>query len=149
MVVNEAISRTLFEESTKGISGRILEIRGWKVWVNSYPILEVSFVAEGRQELRIKMICDDWNDLPPSVELLSSDGTKLTSLTGVVAAGTQFHAGPHPVKGGPFICMVGTREYHTHGSHLSDLWENYRNNERYRLDSILTQIWNAWKKAKP
>ena len=97
--------------------------------------------------MRVRMTCDDWNGLPPIVTLLDQSGTGLRTLpTGPTGI---FHQGPHPVTGRPFVCMAGTREYHTHSSHTGDLWDNYRNRGGYDLGGILTRIWNGWIKSQP
>lgn len=149
--MHEALSRTLFDRQTKEISQALLDLRGWKGLVIAYPVIEVSFVKAGRAELRVRMRCDEWNDRAPSVELLKADGSRLTSgsLGEVVNPGDQFHSGPHEATGFPFICMAGTLEYHTHSSHVSDHWQNYKQRDAYTLGGILSQIWRAWeKKAK-
>ena len=144
--MHDTLSGALFEAQTKGISGRLLESRGWKLWKLEYPTLEISFFAEGRTELRLLFRCDGWNELPPSVELYGADGLRLTSLQGR-GLPNQFHNGPHNVTKLPFICMAGTREYHRHESHVRDLWENYKNKSKYTLDGILFQVWDAWTKG--
>jgi hypothetical protein len=93
------------------------------------------------------MVCDNWNELPPSVELLEADGTAMMAIpqgpTGV------FNASAHPVTRKPFICMAGSREYHTHSSHTTDLWDNYKDKSGYDLGDILGQLWSAWLKSQP
>lgn len=34
--------------------------------------------------------------------------------------------GPHPATGTAFLCVPGTREYHTHDEHTGDHWLRYR-----------------------
>jgi hypothetical protein len=43
--------------------------------------------------------------------------------------------------------MRGSREYHTHESHISDIWDNYRGMPEFSLGGIITQLWNAWLKV--
>jgi len=47
----------------------------------------------------------------------------------------------------PFMCMVGIREYHTHKSHSSDSWSNYRDLPDYSLENIVLQVAEAFQKA--
>jgi Predicted metal binding domain len=47
----------------------------------------------------------------------------------------------------PFMCMAGIREYHTHSSHVGDLWENYRSSPDYDLPGILVQVAEAFQKS--
>jgi hypothetical protein len=45
--------------------------------------------------------------------------------------------------------MAGVREYHTHSSHVSDAWENYKTKSGYDLGGVITQVWRAWQQALP
>jgi hypothetical protein len=58
-----------------------------------------------------------------------------------------FHPDRHPITGQFFICMRGTREYHTHPSHVGDPWESLKQLDNYKLGGILTQIWRGWEKG--
>jgi hypothetical protein len=144
--MNEALSRALFEDQTKGISDRLLKHRNWRLWEKTYPVLEVSFVGEKRAELRLRFRCDGWNALPPSIELLSPAGDRLTSIQ-ELRLPVQFNNTKHPNTGYPFVCMAGAREYHTYPSHVTDVWENYKNKSGYALCEILDQLWSAWQKG--
>lgn len=145
--MNKEASRALFEEQTKGIEGDLLQARNWRLFSRTFPVLDVGFEAPGRQSFRVRMQCDDWNELPPGVALLSIEGEVLRTVP--TGPPSIFHQGPHNVTGVPFVCMAGTREYHTHSSHIADLWENYKNNPGYDLGGILTRIWNGWLKSTP
>ena len=144
--MNRAASNALFEDQTSQLSN-LIELRNWMVVERAYPFLDVRFDGPKRTAIRVRMACDDWNELPPSVTLLAPDGTALTAApTGPTGI---FHQGPHPATGRPFVCMAGTREYHTHSSHTGDLWDNYKNLGGYDLGGILTRIWNGWLKSQP
>jgi hypothetical protein len=143
--VNEIAARALFDEQLKGLTERLLRSRRWTLHQAAYPILDVSFGFDDRPGLRVRMRCDGWNSYPPSIELLHPDGTPFTAIppnpTGV------FNASAHPATGKPFVCMAGSREYHTHSSHLNDHWDNYRTRSSHDLGGLLTQLWNAWRKG--
>lgn len=145
--MNRSATTALFEEDTRNLNGEILKIRNWRVLSLDHPIIDVAFLADGRLPLRIQMNCEDWNELPPAITLLSADGGLVTVAprgpTGI------FHQGPHPITKRPFVCMAGSREYHTHPSHLTDPWENYKTRPGYDLGGILTRIWNGWLKSAP
>ena len=145
--MHEALSKELFAHGVRGITPRLTALRSWTVNVMEYPVLDVSFMQHGRKTLRVRMHCDSWNELPPAVELLEQDGTALVSVpqgpTGV------FNGSAHPITGKPFICMIGSREYHTHSSHTADLWDNYKDKSGYDLGDILGQIHSAWLKSQP
>ena len=137
--------KALFDQEVEHFTPALARRRGWVLPSIAFPVIDCSFTASGRTTLRVRLLCDDWNDLPPSVGLHAADGSLLGALppnpTGV------FHQGPHPVTQRPFVCMRGTREYHTHPSHVGDLWENVKNSSSYSLGGILTQLWHAWQKG--
>lgn len=143
--MNATLTRTLFEDQTKNLTGRLLEVRSWVINKMSYPILDVTFSHLGRRSLRVRMVCLDYDELPASIELLSEDGHYLAQTP---AGSNVINGGKHHNTQRPFICSPGSLEYHTHQSHVSDLWENYRGKSGYDLGGMLTQIYNAWLKTK-
>jgi hypothetical protein len=138
-------SQARFEADVEGLTDALATRRGWILHCISYPVIDCAFAAPGRTGFRIRLTCDNWNDLPPSVALLAADGTLLGQLppnpTGV------FNQGPHPATHRPFVCMRGAREYHTHPSHVGDPWEAVKGTDAYSLGGILTQLWRAWGKG--
>lgn len=129
------------------LTSELCESRGWRIVTGAFPLLDVEFSASGRVAMRVRLVCDDWDALPPSVSFHSAEGTALAALP--TAPNTPFNNSAHPVVGRPFLCMVGSREYHTHPSHTGDLWENYRGKPGYDLGGLVTQIWRAWEVARP
>jgi hypothetical protein len=125
----------------------LLAGRGWTLLSKEFPTLEVLFTEAGRPPLRVKLHCRDWNEQPPAIQLLNSDAQLLASIPR--DPGGVFNPSAHPVTGRPFICMRGSREYHTHPSHMNDPWDQLRGKSAYDLGGILTQVWRAWQKAKP
>jgi Predicted metal binding domain len=109
--------------------------------------LEVGFQATERAEMRVRLIAKNWNDEPPSVELLDGDGNYLSPERIPQNSVNIFHRDLHPATGRPFVCMAGAREYHIHTGHVSDSWDNYKRKEAYTLGGITTQLWNAWLKS--
>jgi hypothetical protein len=140
--MHPAASRALLEEDVRHLSPELARRREWLFHLVEYPVIDCSFTAAGRTPLRLRLMCDDWNDLPPAIGLHAADGTALQSLlpnpTGV------FNGSAHPATGLPFVCMRGAREYHTHPSHVTDLWSNIRDSDSYSLGGILHQLWRAW-----
>lgn len=148
--MNPTAAKALFEAAIAGFDDRHLAARGWIVHSRAFPSLDLSFRSAERQELRIRVGCEDWNDTPPSVDLLSPNGT----LTGIPAqrsgsTSSIFNASSHPRTGRPFVCMVGIREYHDHPSHVRDLWTNYKSLDSYSLGGILMQLWRGWERFWP
>ena len=143
--MHPAAAQALFEEHAYNFSPKLARRRGWRINSIEFPVVDCTFTAPERTALRLRLLCDNWNDLPPAVSLHAADGTFLETLpvdpTGV------FNPGLHPETQRPFICMRGVREYHTHPSHVSDLWESLKNSSNYTLGGIITQLWNAWQKG--
>ena len=143
--MHPAAAKALFDEEVASFKAALAARRGWVFHVLDFPLIDCSFTATGHTTLRLRLQCDDWNDLPPAISLHNADGSFLTANfsnpTGV------FNMGPHPSTQRPFICMSGVREYHTHPSHVSVLWENLKGKSSYTLGGILTQLWHAWQKG--
>jgi hypothetical protein len=142
-VMHEAASRALFEEEVSKIRSELLDLRGWTLFSKEYPILEMGFSAQDGARIRLKLVCDDWNERPPSVQFLDWEGRPLTAIQRDPAG--VFNNSPHPTTGRPFVCMKGAREYHTHPSHIADAWETARGNDKFALGGILTQLWHVWR----
>lgn len=141
--MHEAVSRALFEEEVAKLRPELFSARGWILFSKEYPSLDVGFSASNGAQLRLRLLCQDWNDRPPSVEFLDWQGQPLAVIqrdpSGV------FNNSPHPQTRKPFICMKGVREYHTHPSHINDLWETIKGSDKFTLGGILTQIWHVWR----
>lgn len=143
--MHPALAEARFDKDLAGLSDELLLQRGWTVFTKWYPLLDMGFTSPGGRQLRLRFHCDNFNQDPPSVTLHTWDGGELTQMppssTGI------FHPGRHPSTGKFFVCMKGTREYHTHYNHLTDSWAAIRDLSRYRLGEIATQIWNGWIKT--
>lgn len=150
--MHEALSRARFEQEVAVIPPAICTTRRWNIHQAAFPIFDVEFQAadgDDRPGLRLRMDFSDWNELPPSIVLQRPDGTVITQIMAPRGGTSVFNAGPHSSFARPFICMKGSREYHTHASHTADLWDNYKNASGYDLGGIVTQIWKAWQKDRP
>jgi hypothetical protein len=141
----EVISRAAFERDVGRLDRRTAGKFGWKVVTAEFPILDVIFEHASAAPLRLRLTCDDWDELPPSIAILDATGNHLASPPPNV--GSVFHPGPHRHTGRPFVCMRGAREFHTHESHETDHWSNYRGKSGMDLLGILSQLWRAWKRA--
>lgn len=147
--MNSLGAKALFDASIGLLDVRVLAARGWVVHSKLFPELDISFRDPSRQELRLKFRCDDWNDSPPSVALLTPDAAYLSAVPTMRSGNNIFNGGPHDHTRRPFICMIGVREYHTHPSHVGDLWSNYKALDSYTLGNIIEQIWNGWLRVWP
>jgi hypothetical protein len=143
--MNEALSRALFDKDAGSLSERLLTSRNWNLYNREFPVLDVGLRSAARQEFRVRLVARNWNEEPPSAELLNQSGEFLLQVP--QRPGGIFNNSAHPATGRPFVCMAGVREYHIHPSHVNDNWENYKNKSGYNLGGILTQLWNAWLKC--
>jgi hypothetical protein len=143
--VLEALSKAAFERDVGRLNSRTAQKYDWTVVTAQYPVFDVIFNHTTAAPLRVRFTCDDWDDRPPSTELLDEAGVHLTTPPPNVVG--IFHPGPHHRTGHPFVCMRGTREYHTHESHVSDDWANYRGQDGNDILGLTVQIWRAWKRA--
>ena len=137
--VHEALAKANFDADAAILTDVFLRSRNWTLNKLEFPIMDVTF--EGSRPLRMRLTCNDWNELPPAAEILNPDGTdyKGESRTGI------FNMSAHPQTGRHFICMRGFREYHTHTSHVADLWDTYRNQDGNNLPGLLDQLSRAWR----
>jgi hypothetical protein len=141
----EMISRAAFEADVSRLDVAAVSRWGWEIVSAEYPVFDVIFHHPSAAALRLRLECEQWNELPPSIQLLRGDGTSVDAAP--PSAGNIFHPCPHPVTGRLFVCMRGVREYHTHESHLAEAWSNYRGTSGNDLIGIVTQIYRSWKKA--
>ncbi len=144
--MNALGAKALFDAAVELLDARVLASRGWVMHDRAFPSLDLSFRDPARQELRLRLGCNDWNDSPPSVNLLAPDGSFLTALPTMRpgSGSTIFNGGAHPRTGRPFVCMIGICEYHDHSSHKDDLWSNYKGQDGYTLGNIIERLWNGW-----
>jgi Predicted metal binding domain len=142
--VNGLGAKALFDASVAMLDPRVITSRGWVIHDRTFPTLDLSFRDSARQELRLRVACDDWNDSPPSVGLLAPDGNLLTAVPPQRPGSTIFNGSAHPSTGRPFVCMIGVREYHQHSSHTSDVWSNYKTRDSYTLGNVVEQLWRGW-----
>jgi len=147
--VNSLGAKALFDVALALLDPRAVAARGWVIHAKSFPTLDMSFRDPARQELRLRLDCDNWNDSPPSVSLLAPDGSYLTALPTLRPGSPIFNGSAHPRTGRPFVCMIGIREYHEHPSHLNELWANYKTRDNYTLGNIIEQLWNGWWRVWP
>lgn len=144
--MHELASQAFFNAEVSHLSAeRLAKHRGWVFHKLEYPTIDCEFREEGKTTIRLQFQCDNWNEQPPSISLLTPEGAPLTALPSNPTSVFNFSAHPH--TGRSFICMRGSREYHTHPSHLNDPWDNLKGSTDYTLGGILTQIWNAWRKG--
>lgn len=139
--MHEALARANFDHDVADLGDVAASSYRLIVHARTYPILDVTISHS--KPLRVRMRADDWDDLPPAIDLLNSDA----SAPAAPLPGGVFHPGPHPSTGRPFVCMRGSREFHAHPSHLNERWEQYRGQDGMGLIGILMQVATAWREA--
>lgn len=143
--MNIILSKELFKEQTRHFSPKLLDLRSWILNELQYPIIDITFLNPTRASFRVRIKCENYDELPCSFEFLDSNGEYLIKIprgSGVI------NHGNHPTTKKPFVCSPGSLEYHTHPNHVADLWENYRGKSGFDIGGMITQIHNAWLKTK-
>lgn len=137
--MHEALARSKFERDAALLTERLVAVQGLTVHELGFPIVDITIVHTNA--IRLRLLCNDWDDQPPSITLLNPDGSPWSARL----PGGVFNAGAHPGTGRPFICMRGSREYHTHPSHRNDAWPNYRGQNGMNLVGLLMQLCDVWR----
>lgn len=144
--MHKAASKILFDSAVAKLMGRLLKLRDWKLNSAEFPVLDLTFGAsKGSNAFRVRFSFDEWDDLPPSVCFLTAAGDPTREVSRDPAG--VINTSAHPITGLPFVCSIGYREYHTHTSHVTDLWSNYRGKSGYEIGDLVTKFWQAWKKS--
>lgn len=150
------VSRELFDEQVKRVTGNpdLLLDRGWLVLNAVCPLLVVAVHHRHTGKLRmLRFSFDDWNDLPPALSLIDGEtGQDLPGSLWPTDSLSHWHQTGWISAGGisttkPFMCMAGIREYHTHNSHVSDLWESYKSQPGFDLAGIVIQVTEVFQKS--
>jgi hypothetical protein len=145
--MHELAAKVLFDRAAVDLP-RIAVNRGWSLNEAAFPMVDVTFQAKGRTPLRLRLACRHFNEQPPGIDLLRSDGSFLPVNSSNPGGNTGvFNMSAHPATGRPFVCMRGSREYHVHPNHARDSWAPLAANDNYTLLGILYQLWNAWLKG--
>jgi hypothetical protein len=139
--VHPAASKAKFDAEVALLTPDYLRVKRWILWSAAYPVLDLTI--EAKRPLRLRVDCDNWNEVPPSVALLSPAGTFLTEAEVQPLAGSIFNQSAHEQTGRPYICMRGVREFHTHSSHRHEVWDTYRSEDGMNILGIITQITRA------
>ena len=139
--MHEALARANFERDAAALTDQTAALQRLVVHQRAFPFVDVTIIHS--KGIRVCLKADDWDDLPPSIAILNPDGSPWTTAL----PGGVFNGGPHSLSGRPFICMRGSREYHTHSGHVNDVWQNYRGQDGMGLIGILMQLSSVWRQA--
>lgn len=137
-----ALAKKRFNKDVGVLTPTFLSTKNWHCNAKEFPTLDVTFL--GKHPVRLRLTCEQWDEVAPSIEILNADGTPYTDSL----PGGAYNPGPHEKTGKPFICHPGAYEYHTHNGHLNDPWDNYRGKDGWNLIGILIQLSSFWKNRK-
>jgi hypothetical protein len=141
----KVLSKAEFDRDIGRLDDRTAKKFGWRVITSTFPVFDVVFEHASARPVRLRLNCEDWDDLPPSIEILNEDGTYATEVP--PHGGGVFNGSSHPLTGRVFVCMRGAREFHQHPNHLNEPWANYRGKSGMDILGIVGQLWRAWKRA--
>jgi hypothetical protein len=141
--VDAEVSRRKFAKEMSAMRNEAASLvarLGWEVVTAEYPVFAVTFThPRTKRRVGFRFQFDNWDEQPPSLSLFDPDnGAELPWEKW--PQGTWAVGNPHPVTGKPFLCLPGIREYHIHTSHLTDLWDNLKGNDSYRLLHLVHRV---------
>ena len=142
--MDKAVSRRKFEAEARALqteeAAAFVCAKGWRLVSATHPTLAIVLRhRRSGREIDFRFVCDDWDDLPPSLSLHEPEDGREFSWEEWPKGEWVVHAS-HPTTEKPFLCLPGIREYHTHSSHVGDKWEGYRARGTYRLRDIVDRV---------
>jgi hypothetical protein len=134
--VDPSVAKTLFDDEVGAMRATARFKRGsWTIVAAEFPDLVVELPHPSGARRRFRLRCDDWDEKPPSVKSVDTDGGELSQ---------------QPVGGkwmglntGWGLCAQWTREYHAH--HTEDPWSSHRG--RVSLARIVASVASYYRKA--
>lgn len=138
----QELARALFEEETKDMTEAHCTALQRARFSVAFPVLELGFDAPDMVPLRLQVNAQRYNAEAPAIMLCDWEGRPLKTLP---RSGGIFNNSPHEATRLPFICMIGTNEYHTHPSHRGDSWSQYRDSRT--LGTLVYQIQQGWQQT--
>lgn len=130
--------------------------RGWLMLAHEGVQFEIAFltpvvVSAGAACLAPVCVRFDYSNYdlwPPALEFIDvRDGSYVRPGTRALVATDE---GPrdllvdtHPASGRPFLCVPGTREYHSHPQHSGDSWLLHRSQHAGGLVRLCDLVWRS------
>jgi hypothetical protein len=146
--VDPAVSEKKFNRELgvlRGDGNGFVTAGGWELATANCPELSVVFThPRSKRRVGFRFLFDGWDEQPPSLALFDPE-TKAELPWEKWPQGVWAIGNPHPTTGKPFLCLPGIREYHTHSSHLTDYWHNYKAKGSYTIGFILHRVWQRFK----
>jgi hypothetical protein len=133
--VDPTASERLFGEEVGAMRELAVFSRGgWAIVSAAYPDLVAELPHPSGARRRFRFRCDSWDELPPSVKSIDTEGNELAEPTGHLFMALNTGWG---------LCAPGTREYHAH--HGDNPWANHRG--QLSLAAILMRVAAHYRKA--
>lgn len=148
--MDREVSEVKFEQAIGAVRAFAAAMAGchrWELIEVSYPVLRIVHThPRSHRRVGFRYDCDEWDAVPPSLSLFDpADGHELTFAEW--PQGKWAIHERHTQLAKPFLCLPGIREYHTHSSHVADLWENYRSRSSYSLGNIVHRVWQKFEET--
>lgn len=137
----EALARANFDRHVAAIDRRVAAWRGWTIVEDTFPVLDIVFDHATAEPIRLRFHCEDWDEVPPLIEVLEADGRAIENMP--ADPRSIFNNGANPNTGRKFICMRGSRCYHQ--LHGEDAWDNHRGPDAMSLGELANQLWRVWR----
>lgn len=134
--MDPSVSKALFDDEVREMRAMArFKGGGWTIVSAEFPDLVVELPHPSGARRRFRFGCDDWDEKPPSVKAIDTDGKDLDQQpSGGKWAGLNTGWG---------LCAQWTREYHAH--HAEDPWESHRQNVSLAL--IVSSVASHYRKA--
>ena len=137
--MHPALAKKRFDDDVKNLNPELASRLGLTVNNAEYPVWDVT--VEHTKPVRLIFTATEWDEAPPSIAICKPDGQPMTE--GI--PGGLFNPGPHDRTGRAFVCMPGSLEFHTHGSHVNETWEGFKGKAGKTLTGILLQLASGWR----
>lgn len=147
--MDPAVSMRKFDRELRAVreDGGVTGVERWELPTSTWPEFAVVFTHPlTKRRVGFQFQFDDWDEVPPSLSLFDPEGGGELPWEKWPKGGWSV-GNPHPVTGKPFLCLPGIREYHTHHSHLKDLWENYLAKDSYGAGYIIHRVWQRFRET--
>jgi hypothetical protein len=136
--VHELVAKKRFDTDVKNLRAAAAGL-GFFINGDAYPVLDVTI--QHTRPLRLVLTAPEWDQEPPSIALRNVAGQPMPGPF----PGGIFNPGPHPTTQLPFVCMPGSKEFHTHPGHTNETWEGFRGTSAKTLTGIVMQLGQEWK----
>ena len=134
--MDPSVSKTLFDDEVEAMRAMARFNSGWRIATAEFPDLVVELPHPSGARRLFRLRCDDWDEQPPSVKSVDTDGNELAQQP----SGGKWMG----LNTGWGLCAEWTREYHAH--HTENPWSSHR--EHVTLARIVASVAAHYRKAR-